>query len=116
MKHMKAPCKHCPFRKDVKPFLHPDRAYGIASHAWNEYNSFSCHKTTEPDEDSEEGGMLITQESKECAGFLTMRATETSEGIPEGFEPSWDLCYESPLDMYDAYNEVWENRFKKNAK
>jgi hypothetical protein len=108
MKHfMKSPCKHCPFRRDVKPFLHPERAYEIAIAAQNPYNSFPCHKTTEPDEDGEE--MLVTQDSKECAGFLTLRAQE-GERIPEGFEPAWDLVYTDAFEMYQVYEDEWENR------
>ena len=39
---MKEPCKHCPFRRDVKPYLHPERAATIAYAAQNPYNSFYC--------------------------------------------------------------------------
>lgn len=44
---MKKPCKTCPFRADVKPFLHPDRAYDIAVAATNKYTDFTCHNTIE---------------------------------------------------------------------
>ena len=107
---VKKPCKHCPFRVDVKPFLHPDRAYEIAAHASNPYNSFPCHKTTESDDD---GNCYGTEESKECAGFLTMRARESEEGVPEGFEPDWDGVYESEWDMEAAYQEEWDKRHAK---
>lgn len=108
---VKVPCKHCPFRVDVKPYLHPERAADIAYASQNPYNSFSCHKTTEYNEDSEE--MECTDKSKECAGFLTLRAQE-GEDIPEGFEPSWELVYTSILEMIDAYEEEWDkNRPKR---
>lgn len=103
---MKQPCKHCPFRIDVTPFLHPDRAEEIAYASQNRYSSFACHKTTMADEESEDGEMLVTENSKECAGFLTLRAN-SGERIPNGFEPAWDLCYSDPFEMVEAYEQQW---------
>lgn len=103
--YIKVPCKHCPFRNDVTPFLHPDRAYEIASISQNHYSTFPCHKTTESDDES--GECYATNESKECAGMLTMRA-QSGEDIPKGFKPSWEICYIDPYEMYEAYLEEWE--------
>ncbi len=111
--YMKKPCQHCPFRRDVTPFLHPDRAYEIASIASNPYSTFTCHKTLEDNEDYDEdyGSILIAGEaSKECAGFLTMRAGVTDRGIPDGFEPDWQGCYDDIFDMEFAYQEEWEKQ------
>jgi len=108
MSYCKKPCKHCPFRHDVKPFLHPDRAAAIAYSIQNPYNDFPCHKTTEADEENDSGEMMYVDSTKTCAGFLTLQA---NEGIktPEGFEPSFELCYSDPWDMSQAYEEEWEN-------
>jgi hypothetical protein len=103
---VKKPCKHCPFRNDVRPYLHPDRAAEIAYAALNPYSSFSCHKTLGEDE---EGDTMVIEESRECAGFLTMRA-QAGEDIPDGFEPSWYLCYIDPGEMIDAYEEEWNKK------
>jgi hypothetical protein len=103
---MKAPCKHCPFRKDVKPFLHPERAEEIAYHASNEYNSFPCHKTTVADDNDEEGGMVCNDDTKECAGFLTLQIREGAN-IPDDFTPAYNLVYESISDMVYAYEQEW---------
>lgn len=102
--YMKKPCQHCPFRTDVKPFLHPERAYEIAGVSRNIYSSFPCHKTTTHDDDGE---LEDREAEKECAGMLTMRARESDRGLPEGFEPSWDMVYEDPDDMYEQYSEAW---------
>lgn len=112
---MKQPCKHCPFRRDVTPFLHPDRATELAYATQNKYNSFSCHKTTVSDEEFGGDGdeMVVTEDSKECAGFLTLRAQDDDSNLPEGFEPSWDLCYLDPHEMSDAYEEEWNKKRKK---
>lgn len=101
------PCKHCPFRNDIKPFLHPDRAAEIAYASQNKYSSFACHKTTVYNEFIED--MESDENSKECAGFLTMRA-QGGEETPEGFEPSWELCYIDPYDMIEAYEEQWSEK------
>lgn len=106
--YIKVPCKHCPFRNDVTPFLHPDRAADLAYAAQNTYNTFTCHKTLEYDDESED--TCVGENSKECAGFLTLRAKETSEGIPEGFEPSWDIVYDDAWDMIDAYEHEWNKK------
>jgi len=48
---MKQPCKRCPFRRDVEPFLRPSRGKELAFHSTNPYSTFPCHKTTVSDED-----------------------------------------------------------------
>ena len=97
---MKEPCPHCPFRFDVKPFLHPKRGEELAYHAQNPYNSFTCHKTT-VSSDYEDGEMVTTPNSKECAGFLTLQINEGAH-CPDGFTPS-DKVYESSSEMAEAY-------------
>lgn len=109
MQFMDKPCKHCPFRNDVKPFLHPDRAAELAYAASNPYIDFPCHKTTEPNYDSEEGEMLRVNTSKECAGFLTLRA-QSGLSVPDGFNPSWEMCYTDEYDMIQAYEDQWYSR------
>lgn len=100
MSYMKQPCKHCPFRHDVKPFLTPERGEELAYAAINQYNSFPCHKTTEHDED---GDAFCTEETKECAGFMTLQHNETGCSLPDDFTPS-ELVYTDTWDMIDAYN------------
>ncbi len=102
---VKTPCKHCPFRNDVTPFLHPDRAAELAYSAQNRYSSFPCHKTTEPDEESSR--MLRTEKSMECAGFLTLRAQDGEE-VPKVFNPAWEIYYTDAYEMIDAYQEQWD--------
>ena len=105
--YVKKPCKQCPYRKDVKPFLTPARGYQLAYHTHNQYNTFPCHKTVEHDDEEDDYGdtaIINPNETKECAGFMTLQHGETGCRIPEGFEPAWDLVYDSSEDMADAYN------------
>ena len=105
----KKPCKHCPYRVDVKPYLTPERGEELAYHAQNPYNSFPCHKTTELDEDSEDGEMIATSTSKECAGFLTMQIAINGEKYkPKGFEPSYDICFSDTWDMICHFEDESE--------
>lgn len=110
MDYMEKPCKHCPFRHDVKPFLHPDRAEQLAYSTQNPYNSFPCHKTTEADEENDSGEMLIVETTKECAGFLTLMANNDDSGLPEGFKPAWEMCYTDPYEMAEAYDIAWNEK------
>jgi len=102
--YMVRPCKHCPFRRDVRPFLHPERGYELAVISQNPYTSFECHKTTEHDD---EGNGYAVESSKQCAGFLTLRCNETGKSgyEDEGFEPAYDLVYNDIWDMADAYDK-----------
>ena len=47
--------KHCPYRNDVTPFLTAERGAELAYLTQNPYNSFTCHKTLEEDDESGEG-------------------------------------------------------------
>lgn len=100
---MKQPCKHCPYRNDVKPYLTYERAEELAYAPQNPYNTFVCHKTTEYDDERDD--MVVTGSSKECAGFLTLRA-QAGEDVPKGFEPAFDICYVDDWDMLQAYSET----------
>ncbi len=57
--------------------------------------------------------MLVTENSKEYAGFLTLRAQD-GENTPKGFVPSYDICYTDAYEMIDSYEDEWENRRSSN--
>lgn len=106
---MKEPCVHCPFRRDVRPFLRVERAVEISSLACNPYSEFHCHKTLGHDED--EGDTMVVDTSLICAGFLAMQIEETGRRIPEGFIPS-EIVYSDHYEMIAAYEDeadgIWE--------
>lgn len=114
MSYMKKPCQHCPYRKDVKPFLTEARAEELAYLPQNQYNEFHCHKTLDHDDN---GGTCVGSESQLCAGFLTMSACYNGEdSLPEGFEPAYGLCYEDPMDMISAYEDPeYHEAFKQEV-
>jgi len=108
--YVKKPCKNCPFRNDVKPYLHPRRAEELAYLTTNSYNSFTCHSTIEYDGDEDEYGRPTGDFSRQktCAGFLTLVSNEDGF-IPDGFEPSYDICYTDAFEMIQAYDEEFNN-------
>jgi len=108
---VKKPCKNCPFRNDVIPYLHPDRAAEIAYAASNPYSDFTCHSTIEYDGNDDHQGRPTGDftKAKTCAGFLTLRAQE-GEHVPKDFEPSWELCYTDIFEMIYEYQEEWDKK------
>jgi hypothetical protein len=110
---MKKPCKNCPYRKDVRPFLTPERGEDLAVHSCNKYNSFTCHQTLDNDDD---GDTVVVAESLECAGYMTMQCLNEGDDNLHGeeFTPSYDLVYEDMYDMIAAYEDpdIWEKFYK----
>lgn len=66
---MKTPCPHCPFRTDIRPYLTRDRAQEIADGLTRHQQTFSCHETTEHDDDGE---AIIRDDEQHCAGAMIM--------------------------------------------
>ncbi len=104
MNYVKTPCKNCPYRKDKPAYLTKQRGAELAFHTRSRFNDFPCHKTMVADEESEEGEMMCTEKTKTCAGFLTLMAHEIGEVfMPDGFAPSYEIIYESAIEMVDAH-------------
>lgn len=71
---MSKPCKHCPFRTDIKGYLTQERCVEIA-HSVLRGETFPCHKTTQAIENVEgESDMEATEDSQECAGAAIFAA------------------------------------------
>lgn len=75
---LKRPCKKCPFRRDIHPFLRRERAEEIAEALLSGLN-FYCHETVDYDrwehEDEEggsEGEYCPDGEEQHCAGASMM--------------------------------------------
>jgi hypothetical protein len=73
------PCKNCPFRSDIKPFITAARAKEILQ----SQGEFNCHKTIEvgePIDDDEETWCAVKDDSNAqvCAGFLILLENDGS--------------------------------------
>lgn len=72
---LKTPCRDCPFRSDIEPYLRPGRAQEIAQ-TLLDGGGFACHKTVDysdslDDLESESYGQgRVTADSQQCAGAL----------------------------------------------
>jgi hypothetical protein len=105
---VKKPCQHCPFLRDVTPFLHPHRGEELAYLTENRYSEFHCHKTLGHDDEGD-GDTMVVDGSLTCAGFLSMQVEWGGASCPEGFTPSADV-YSEPYEMAQAYADEWERR------
>lgn len=88
---MKKPCPNCPFRTDVRPFLHPARAKEIAT-----AEHFVCHKTTAYDEHLDDTVVVIT--SQTCAGWEMLNRLQPNDGS----------VYLNAARMGTAYRKEWK--------
>jgi hypothetical protein len=66
---LRKPCKDCPFRTDIEPFLTSGRADEIFNAITEFQGTFACHKTTLDDDDGE---TYVGPDSEHCAGALIL--------------------------------------------
>jgi hypothetical protein len=62
---LKTPCDNCPFRNDVRPYIHGERVEEIVG------QQFSCHKTT-----TCKGRENDHPKAQHCAGSLILHEKE----------------------------------------
>jgi hypothetical protein len=74
-----APCRNCPFRTDLEPYLRADRAREIAA-ALHDGGTFDCHKTVTYDDEPEDDGPRRTGREQQCAGALIVMEREGTAG------------------------------------
>ncbi len=92
---LKKPCKSCPFRTDVEPFLPVARVREIVRSITVQQQTFSCHNTNEFDE--EEGYAIETSDSRHCAGaMIFLMANDQQNG---GMNQMMRIAYR--LNMFD---------------
>lgn len=63
------PCKHCPFRNDIRPFLSTRRVREIIASLIGRQESFPCHKTVDYSHDDDG---RVTSKSEHCAGAMIL--------------------------------------------
>lgn len=70
------PCKDCPFRTDVRPYLTAARASEIVDSLVPSRlgggSTFTCHKTTVPSDDEDSMERVDGPNAQHCAGALIM--------------------------------------------
>lgn len=98
---LKKPCANCPFRTDIRPYIHPDRVREIVGKV------FSFHKTT-----TEKGRSNEHPNAQHCAGSLIVHEKEDQPHqmmrICErlGLYDRTELKMDAPV--YDSFEEMIE--------
>jgi Family of unknown function (DUF6283) len=72
---IKRPCEHCPFRRDVPPYLH--RARQIARQMEDDHYWFACHETT----GMKHGKRVRRADQSHCAGLMAVLWREGNPNI-----------------------------------
>lgn len=108
---MTTPCAHCPFRKDITPFLRPERVREIQLSLVRA--EFPCHKTTEEQEDEEGNSERVaTSDSIHCAGALILMEKEGRSSQMMRIAERLGMYDPSKLDMeapvFDSFDEMYE--------
>lgn len=62
--NMKEPCKDCPFRTDIEPYLYPKRIDMLERELVDEQKTFTCHKK------AHSLGYDKSKDEVHCAGAL----------------------------------------------
>lgn len=118
---MTKPCKRCPFRTDVKPYLTTPRVEGILDTITHQQGTFTCHNTVKSDDYDDQN---VTDEEQHCAGALIllehiekpnqmMRIMERFGGYDAAKLDMDSPVYKHPDEMLEAF-EI-ENTQKKKA-
>ncbi len=114
---LRVPCKRCPFRTDVPPYLR--RAESIAE-GIDRGGDFACHRTTVKAEDDEGSSILVDDPavSKVCAGSLAIMIREDSLNQmariafrlgmfdPDGIDAFGVPVYDSFADWVKAHHDA----------
>lgn len=105
------PCKLCPFRRDVRPYLTRARVRGIARSL--ERSTFACHETT----GVKDGEVRPREEHVHCAGALIvlerMNRPSQSMRIGErlGLYDRTRLAMDAPV--FDSLDEMVEAQIRE---
>jgi hypothetical protein len=71
------PCEHCPFRKDVRPFLTAERAAELRDTLRDDQRWFACHETT-----GVKGGKRVrAADQSHCAGAMFVLLNEGNQNV-----------------------------------
>lgn len=87
------PCKHCPFRTDIAPFLRPERAREIAD-SLDRGEDFLCHKTVDY-HDGDGCEIADTSSAASCAGAMIICETQN--------RPTQAMRIGERLGLYDRH-------------
>lgn len=94
---LRRPCPHCPFRRDIEPFLSAERAEEIADAL--EHHTFACHETVHKAQPRDARGRFLPTETSHCAGVLIIMQRENRFGDLQQIAARLGLLELATLDM-----------------
>jgi hypothetical protein len=97
---MNPPCKACPFRKDVRPYISAARGLALAMLTRRRDGKFWCHETVDYNYGPRSKKHMAN--ATLCRGFAILRAQESGNR----FVAADDLVYGSMGEMMMAYSEA----------
>lgn len=103
------PCKNCPFRSDVAPYLQPTRAVEIVNGAVYGDAHFICHKTLQAKEASFCAGAIIMAEN---VGRIP-QLLRIYERVGSYVRAKMDFAapvYKTPVAMINAYRNEYRKK------
>lgn len=104
------PCKLCPFRTDVHPYILPERVREIERSL--ERAEFPCHKTTSRDDECDDGLYIRTGREVHCAGALILMIKEDRSSQMMRIAHRLGMFDPAALDMaapvYASFDEMHE--------
>jgi hypothetical protein len=101
----RAPCAHCPFRKDVAIYLRQDRREEIAEAVANgQY--FPCHETTKQADDETGSYTYVDGGTVECAGAA--KAVMLAGGTTQMMRVSERMGWADLDKVAERGADVWE--------
>lgn len=118
---MKRPCKNCPFRCDVRPYLTGERCLDIRE-GLESGSSFSCHETVTYSDDLE---YVRSPSEQFCVGAILVMENETNRdpgamanqmvriGVRLGMIDLDSL--EGHADVYEDFESWIEANFREQA-
>lgn len=105
---LRQPCRNCPFRKDVEPYIRHGRAQEIAA-GIRQGGEFACHTTTVNATDDEGNDVRVDgARSRVCAGSLAVMVNEGSLNQMARIAERVGAFDPSKLNTSTAYGSMFE--------
>ena len=107
---IKKPCKDCPFRKDVHPFLR--RAPEIAKSLSDDHNWFPCHETT----GAATGRRVKPKDQSHCIGAAIVLWRSNKVNVATRLALACELLdqeiLDQPANVFDSLEEFVKHHAK----
>lgn len=91
---IKQPCEHCPFRRDVHPYLDPRHAQELADALSDDRNWFACHQTT----GQTRGRRVRPEKQSHCIGAAIVLYRDHLINVATRLALAFNLISQTELD------------------